>query len=203
MPKRKPRKYKQKSIVSGKTIEDIINMPETKFNKLKEKQMKLVVGRLVSAVNKRLRRFKKRGITTPATRALEKSGGKLSVKGKNLDELRKEFKRAREFLEKETSTQAGYKKVQQKIVHTLEDRGHNINIEQLDDMFEVWNDLVELDPSIELNRNKYELWEDIANMDNSVDVTDRVLQAKDKYDQLYKEQQRKDYRKSVPGSLTI
>ena len=73
MPRQKPKKYKQPSLVSGMSITDILNMDITDFNKLGFKNLKLVVGRLVSAVNKRLRRFEKKGIRTPATRSLMKS----------------------------------------------------------------------------------------------------------------------------------
>ena len=79
MPRQKPKKYKQPSLVSGLSIDDILNMDIVDFNRLSEKDLKLVVGRMVSAVNKRLRRFEKKGISTPATRALMKSGGSFVI----------------------------------------------------------------------------------------------------------------------------
>ena len=67
--------YKQPSLVSGMTVQDILNMDNTTFNKLTESEMRKVVGRLVSAGNKRLRSFERAGESSPATRHGEKSGG--------------------------------------------------------------------------------------------------------------------------------
>lgn len=197
MPRQKPKKYKQPSLVSGLSINDILNMDITDFNKLGFKNLKLVVGRLVSAVNKRLRRFEKKGIRTPATRALMKSGGVLSVKGKDTNQLRKEYARARNFLNMETSTQQGYKKVQEKIADTLDQRGVDVEPDELDELFEVWNDLVEIDPSVTLNKDKYQLLQDIANMPNDIDISEKVKQAKERYTELYEQQQEQQYGKEV------
>lgn len=182
-------KYKQPSIVSGMSVNDILNMSEKKFNSLKEKKLKLVVGRLVSAVNKRVRRFEKAGISTPATRSLEKSGGKLSVKGKSLNELRSEYARARNFMNMETSTRKGYEKVQKKISETLRERGYDITPNELDDMFEVFNSLLESDPSISLSKDKYQLMQDIANMPDKLDLSEKVQKAKERYTELYEKEQ--------------
>ena len=185
----KPATYKQPSIVSGMSVSDILNMSEKRFNKLTERELKLVVGRLVSAVNKRVRRFEKAGITTPATRALEKSGGKLSVKGKSLNELRSEYARARNFLNMETSTRKGYEQVQKRISETLRERGYDISPNELDDMFEVYNDLLEIDPSLSLSKDRYLLMQEIANMPDELDVSEKVLKAKERYTELYEQEQ--------------
>lgn len=196
MPRQKPKKYKQPSLVSGLSIDDILNMDIVDFNRLSEKDLKLVVGRMVSAVNKRLRRFAKKGISTPATRALMKSGGVLSVKGKNANQLRKEYARARNFLNMETSTQKGYKKVQEKITDTLKQRGVNIEPDELDELFEVWNDLIEIDPSVSLNKDKYQLMQDIANMPDDINVSEKIQKAKERYTEIY-EQQQEEFGKEV------
>ena len=185
----KPKKYKQPSLVSGMSINDILNMSEKQFNKLSEKDLRLVVGRMVSAVNKRIRRFEKAGISTPATRALEKSGGILSTKGKNLNQLRTEFARGRNFLEMETSTRKGFENVQKMTIQTLKERGVDITSSELNDLFVVYNKLKDIDPSITYMSWKYELMSDIAQMDNTTDVETRLIQAKERYNELYEEKQ--------------
>lgn len=192
MPRKKPRKYKQPSLVSGMTVSDILNLPETVFNTFQEKQLKLVVGRLVSAINKRVRRFEKSGLNPPALQALKKSGGVLSVKGKNLNQLREEYARARNFLNMETSTQKGYRDVQDRIIETLEKRGVTVTRDEIDSMWEVWNSLTDVDPSIELSVNKYQLMQDIINMPDDIDLTEKVQQAKDRYTTLYEQQKREE-----------
>lgn len=72
--------------------------------------MRNVVSRMSKAANQRLDRIKRKGISTPATRQVEKSGGRFRAKGKDLDELRSEYKRVKSFLKSETSTISGYMK---------------------------------------------------------------------------------------------
>lgn len=187
---RTPSKYKQPSIVSGMSVKDIVNMDIRTFEKLNESDMRKVVGRLVSSVNKRVRRFEEAGIVTPATRALEKSGGLLSTKGKDLNQLRHEYARARNFLNMETSSQAGYRRVQKQTIKTLKERGVDVSAEDIDEMWRIWDDLSELDPSIEMSGNKYTLLQDIANMPDDIDFDEKRKQAKDLWNKLYEDQQR-------------
>ena len=91
--------YKNPSIVSGISISDILSMDNATFDSLGEKPLRMIVGRLVSAGNKRLRNFEKKQETSPAERYVMEHGGMFSTKGKNLNALRAEFKRAKDFLE--------------------------------------------------------------------------------------------------------
>ena len=96
--------------VTGKSIRDIMNIAEGDFLSFSEKEQKLVTSRLVSAGNKRARRFVK--ITGQDINLKSyTSGGKFSVKGKTKKggELYKEFKRVKEFLSRKTSSARGYK----------------------------------------------------------------------------------------------
>ena len=187
--KAKPIKYKQPSIVSGKSVTDILNMDIRDFNKLGLSDLRKVVGRLVSAVNKRIRRFMNAGISTPATRALEKSGGMLSTKGKDLNQLRTEYARGRDFLNMETSSRKGFEEVQKKTVETLKDRGVDVTTDELDDIFEVYGRLKEIDPSVGVILSSSQVIGEIAKLDNKQDVQTRIMQAKERYNELYEENQ--------------
>lgn len=189
MPKKKPKKYKQPSIVSGMSVTDILNMDIRDFNKLGISDLRKVVGRLVSAVNKRIRRFMKSGISTPATRALEKSGGMLSTKGKDLNQLRTEYARGKDFLNMETSSRKGYEEVQKKTVETLKGRGVDVTTEELDDIFEVYGRLKEIDPSVGVILSSSQVIGEISKLDNTQDVQTRIMQAKERYNELYEENQ--------------
>lgn len=179
------KKYKQPSIVSGMSVKEIASMDINDFNKLSAKELRLIVGRLVSAVNKRLRRFTKAGISTPATNYMESSGGMMTVKGKNVNQLRAEYARGRSFLNMETSTQAGFKAVQFRIQKTLKDRGISIPVYKMNDMFAVWNRLKELDPSLTVYSQKYKLWQDIANMPADLDIDEKIEKAQERVTELY------------------
>lgn len=108
---RKVNTYKQKSVVSGMTIQDVMNMDANTLNRLNEKELRQVVSRLVSASNKRLRRLEKTGNTSsPSYVNVKRTDGDFSTRGKNINQLRAEYVRARNFLNSKTSTVTGYKK---------------------------------------------------------------------------------------------
>lgn len=93
-----------------------MNIAEGDFLSFTEKEQKLVTSRLVSAANKRARRFVK--ITGQDINLKSyTSGGKFSVKGKTKKggELHKEFKRVKEFLSRKTSSARGYKEFMKKM----------------------------------------------------------------------------------------
>lgn len=109
------KEYKQKSIVSGKSINDIMNMKPKEFNDLSFSDLKKLTGRLVSAANKRVRTFQKHNETSPALEKMERTGGIFSVKGKDLNELKIEFFRIKDFLQNKTSVRKEWEKIKKKV----------------------------------------------------------------------------------------
>lgn len=84
--------------VSGKSIRDLMKYRYTDLEKMSQSDVRAITQRLASAANKRVKRMFEKGVETRATVKLEESGGKISTKGKNKDELILEFLRAKEFL---------------------------------------------------------------------------------------------------------
>jgi uncharacterized coiled-coil protein SlyX len=177
--------YKQPSIVSGMSISDIINMDINKFMSLKESDLKKVVGRLVSAGNKRLRTFEKRGISSPATRYIVKSGGYFSVKGKNINELRKEYARAKGFFESKTGTIKGYEEVKKETIETFKKQNVTLTPEQFEKMWEAYEDLKEVDPSVSNKKLKYRVLDEITEMVDKYDVEMIVEKMSNKVSKIY------------------
>ena len=101
--------------VTGKSIRDIMNIAEGDFLSFSEKEQKAVTSRLVSAANKRVRRFVKS--VGEVNLKSYTSEGKFSVKGKTKKggELAHEFKRVKEFLSRKTSSVRGYKNFKKKL----------------------------------------------------------------------------------------
>lgn len=97
-------------IATGLKISDIMDMPISKLSQYTPKQQREIISRLASAANKRLKTLQKQDIYNSAVSRLEKSGGKISVRGKSGDELIKEFVRAREFLSNKFSSATYWKK---------------------------------------------------------------------------------------------
>lgn len=184
------RKYKQPSIVSGMSIDDIMNMDIQTFNKLNKTDLRKVVGRLVSAGNKRLRSFEKVGESSPATRHIERSGGAFSTKGKNVNELRAEYIRAKTFLQSKTSSRRGWKKVKKDTTESLKRQGVNgITPDKLDDVLKVYERLKEVDPFVATKNMKYRIMSDISEMTDGRNIDDVMTEMLGRIDDIYEEQQ--------------
>lgn len=91
----------------------------SKVMSMSRRELAKATSTLAQAGNKRLKRFQEKNITTPATEYIKKHGGRFSTKGKDLEQLREEFQRAKDFLSKETSTIKGFRSWENKIVDTL------------------------------------------------------------------------------------
>lgn len=158
------RTYKQPSIVSGMSIQDILNMDNKTFNSLNTSDMRKVVGRLVSAGNKRLRSFERARESSPATRHVAKSGGAFSTKGKDLNALRSEYTRAKNFLQSKTGTRKGWKQVKKETIAGLKKKGVEMSEQQFNDVWKAYEDLKELSPEVANRGLKYSVLKDVADM---------------------------------------
>ena len=116
------RNYKQLSVVSGLSVNDILSMSQSEFSKYSVSDQRKIVGRLVSAGNKRIRAFEKNNDTSPAYESLMKSGGKLSTRGKDSEGLKRELERARTFMKQETSSLKNWNRIKKSIIKDLESK---------------------------------------------------------------------------------
>lgn len=80
------------------------------INKLGEKELRALTSKYASAANKRIKRFKERGESSPATEAALQGRDKFSIKGKNYNEVKRELADVSSFLKMQTSTYKGYQK---------------------------------------------------------------------------------------------
>lgn len=126
-------------------INRIINMDIDDFLSLSQRDLSKQVAILGSAINKRVKRAKKSGRTSPALKQLEATGGNISAKGKTLNELRQEFRRAKNFLTSKTSTYKGMKEVEDAFQKRV---GAKLNEEQKEQFWDIYTKLTEIDPYI-------------------------------------------------------
>lgn len=135
------RTYKQQSIVSGMTVDDILNMDEKTFDALSLSDLRKITGRLVSAGNRRIRTFERTGETSPAYRAVMESGGMFSTAGKTKAGIQAEFQRAKTFFQHKTSTVTGARRTTEQIRGTLQDKGVSISKSDFTKVFQAFNKL--------------------------------------------------------------
>lgn len=184
------RKYKQSSIVSGMSIQDILNMDINTFNKLNTSDLRKVVGRLVSAGNKRIRSFERAGESSPATRYVENSGGVFSTKGKDLNALRAEYTRAKNFLQAKTGTRKGWTKTKRETIKALRKHGVEMSEKQFDKVWRAYEDLKELSPEVANRGLKYSVLKDVADMttDESKSADEIATALNENLSRIYEEQ---------------
>lgn len=173
----------------GKSIEELMNIPQEEWEGLSKKDMRSVVQRLASAANKRVDRMQKKGISSPALRQLLENGGRVSTKGKDLAALRAEFTRAKNFLQSQTSTISGYNEFVQNNIDALNEHGVDIDKKNFEDFWRVFDRLKEMDPSVENSALKYKIMQAIADEfdEDDIDVdyiTERMM---DQIDLLYED----------------
>ena len=109
--------------IKGLTIEKILEMPWEEINKLTKEDLKQITSRLVSAANKRIRRLEKipTGKSSFAYQKIEERGRLFSVRGKNVNELKNEFKNVSNFMRYKTSTVRGWKQYRSKMESRVSD----------------------------------------------------------------------------------
>lgn len=152
--------YKQPSIVSGKSVNQILSMDVDALNKLGKKDLQKITGRLVSAANKRIRRAKEKGVDSPAFAYIRDNGGKFSTKGKTLNQLRSEFVKAKNFLEAETSTVKGAEQFKAESIALLKDVGVNVSNENFDTVMKAVTNLMRNNKQVASRGMKYRMQEE-------------------------------------------
>ena len=162
---KRKKEYKQQSIVSGKSVKDIMAMTQKDLNSLSVSDMRKVVGRLVSAGNKRIRNLEqKTDMSSPAYLDIQNSGGKFSTRGKNAEQLKAEFVRAVTFMSQETSSATKWNNIQTGVISKIKGKVGDFALtqNQWTDFWKAYKDLTELDKSARLNNVKYEIFKMIS-----------------------------------------
>lgn len=188
---------KKKNFLKGKSVKDLLNMKPKELKSLSRSDLAKVVSKMASAGNKRLKRFEKKGVETPATRQAMKVG-KFSVAGKSIEQLLAEYIRVKQFLTSETSTSKGFKAYRKRIKKGYEKAGIKIGggtpeeqEEFTSRMESIYDWAQDHHPYISDNKWKYEVKDYISKQLNS-GYTD--LGIKRKVNKFIKEQRKKEMR---------
>lgn len=166
-------------IVRGLSVNAIMNMDYDTFNSLNLRDLKTVTSRMISTANKRIARMEAKGENSPALRAINR-GGKLSVENKNLNEVRAEFIRAKGFLMNKTSGLLGWYRVRKQTVASLNEIGVNIDLKHLDQLWDLYEKLKEVNPAVAEAPLKYNALRELGNqiMNNENNLDDDAIVAK-------------------------
>lgn len=168
--------------VKGKTVKQILDMPYYDLKKLTDSELKVLVGRLVSAGNKRLRRYQAKKGELPNAgsrrRTTQTESGqtttqqdyekrKFSTVGKDRTELFEEFKRAKNFMKAQTSSLTGEKSVKRESQRIIKENfGINVSDTDYDIYWKAFDRLKELHPEVDERNYKYTI---LAHMDKMLE----------------------------------
>jgi hypothetical protein len=178
-------------------------MDVSEFNKLSLKDLRKVTGRLVSAGNKRIRRAEEKGVDSPAFAYIRESGGMLSTKGKDLQQLRHEFVRAKNFMEAETSTIKGAENFKAESIELLKQEGVNLSNESFDTVMKAVETLKRNDDRVAMRSMKYRMMAE-AEVLVQKGYTQEAIENKlfKQVDKIYKKVMKKSRKKS-PSSFMM
>ncbi len=171
------------------SISYLQNLSNRQLTNLTRNELAKVVSKLASAANKRIKRLLQSNVPSPALISrFERGKVHFSVKGKNVDELKKEYLEVKSYLSAETSTVKGARKVMNTVINTLKnEKGIEITEDQYSAFFRIYEAVKERDPYISLQNIKYQVFEAIANEIDFSSADDIVKNIIENLEELYKQ----------------
>lgn len=171
-------------------VKDILSMSLRDIQKLNRKELAKIVTQLSSAANKRVKRFKESKEVSPAYRVAEKYG-KFSSAGKNLNQLRAEYSRARIFMESGTGSLRKWHRIKKETVKTLADMGVNIPEEDISEVMKIYGKIKSEFPELTDSAIYAPAIQDIYNkMQDGETVSDIVASSRNMMIQGYENRER-------------
>lgn len=156
-------------------------------NKLTEKELRAAVQALADASQKRIKRAKEKGVEIPPALQNVMTSGKISTRGKNIQQLRKEYARASRQFGSVSGGLATYNKYQKQVRDTLKNtRGIDISKEEWDRFWRTYENLKAKDPRVGAGRMKYQVLEEIASISKKeVDIEAITNDLESRLEEIY------------------
>lgn len=140
---------KRSEFLRGKSFKSFLNLSPAEFAEMQktgnEWKLRATVTAMASAVNKRLRKFDERGITTPATNYInERYGSRISTRDLTKSQLTALYFELKGFGEAETSTIAGWNRVKEKVTDRMEKEGITITDVDYEDYWSAFDEIIKM-----------------------------------------------------------
>lgn len=178
-------------ILKGKKWMTIARMDISDIMRLNKDDLRVAVDRLSREANRRLITFKSLDLESPATSWAERSGGAFTSKGKSFNQLRSEFRRAKEFLAAETSSLEGYRRIQGEVIEGLMKEDVEITHEDYEKFWKAYEKLKSQSPEIVNREYKYKVMRHIAYLiqDKRTTAASIARRLEDQLDAIYREKE--------------
>lgn len=165
-----------------------MSMTAKEVASMTEKEMRAAVRSMQKVVGSRMSRLEKGGYQSQAARYMAERG-KISTKGKDLNQLRAEFKQAKMFLQARTSTVTGVKRVMSEYAQGLQDAGISVTKGQAAQIFQAIDKIKANDPKAAGKGMKYALARAMSmDVEDGKTAEDYVMEFGEKLDEIYQEQ---------------
>lgn len=180
------------------TINQILKLNIADVNDMDEKELRKVIGQMRKVTTQRLNALKQRNLKTQAVRQLERSGGKITTKGKDLPALKAEFFRAKAFLNQKGSTVRGARKEQTTWRQGLEKLGEKLTVTpaQAESIVTLLDELKSVRPDFGFSGMRYRIMSLLAQYErdnNRFSSAEQIINELDaKLSQEYEAQARQD-----------
>lgn len=177
----------------------LLEMTGKAFEAMSGRDLRKAVSSLRSTARKRAARLDACGYSTPALSKINKEGGLPTVKGLTESELRSEFQKYRNFLNDKTSTVSGFKSFRSEVIEGLRSKGVDISPDNFQEFFEAYEELKDLDPSVENRRLKYKTMRELADtlQEGPPDFEELILKMREAIEEIYEDEEGMDYDEGV------
>jgi hypothetical protein len=125
--------------------------------------------------------------SSPALIRAMESGGNFSVKGKSLDELKKEFMRVKSFLQDKTSDLKRWKKLKNKLKESLGKSGIVIDENKVGKVIHIYEEIRKKNPEVSAKEFKYKIFETIQTMPDDISINQQIENIADNLENIYLE----------------
>lgn len=176
------------------SYKEYMNLTPGQIMSMSRQELATVTTIMQSAANKRIKRMSRKERLVSQAYVAHKNEmvkGKFSVKGKNLNQLRKSYISLKNFLSAKTSTGRGVRKVKEDLRKRLGLRT-KLSKKKEDKLWSAYNKFVEMYASDPGNKNKNysstQIQKDIVTMVNKGTTEEEILAKLDKtMEELYEE----------------
>lgn len=163
-------------IIKKASTSALMSLSSKAVSKMTYKELRAGVQKMASAFNKRIARMQAQGVYSPAAFSAEK----FSTKGKNADELRTEWLRAKIFYQNPTATVKGAREYTKWLNWAFKEMGDIPPDFSTDDMATIQEKLDQLKSHIWYTYRGY------VSSDQLVDEIDKFDRGENTYEQLLK-----------------
>ena len=176
------------------TVKNLLTLDYAEINNIDASQivqLRKAVKVLADAGNKRLKRFEEKGEESPAFQYVKggkRSKGNFTTKGKDLNQLKAEFQRAKTFMTSKTGSLTGWKKVKEETIDKLKAESNiELSPEQFDVFWRSYTELTRTDAGKKIAKQyKYQVLEEISEIQKpGMSVSDIVGNLQSKITELY------------------